>query len=55
MEAEPAFRIRKYRGPQRDVVCLGTNSALVYEPKWRGGGGVAGSQLVSTAVHMEPK
>jgi hypothetical protein len=32
-----------------------TNSALVYEPKCRGGGGVAGSQPMSTAVHMEPK
>jgi hypothetical protein len=28
-------------------------SALVYEPKC--GGGVAGSQPMSTAVHMEPK
>jgi hypothetical protein len=34
-----------------------TNSALVYEPKCGGGGGgfVAGSQLMSTAVHMELK
>ncbi len=33
-----------------------TNSALIYEPKcWGGGGGVAVSQLMSTAVHMEPK
>jgi hypothetical protein len=32
--------------------CL-TNSALVYEPKC-GGGGVARSQPMSTAVHMEP-
>ncbi len=32
-----------------------TNSALVYEPKCRGRGGVAGSQPVSTAAHMEPK
>ncbi len=33
-----------------------TNSALVYEPKCGGGGGgVAGSQPMSTAVHMEPK
>jgi hypothetical protein len=31
-------------------------SALVYEPKCRGrgGGGVAGSQPMSTAVHMSP-
>jgi hypothetical protein len=29
-------------------------AALVYEPKC-GGGGVAGSQPMSTAVHMEPK
>jgi hypothetical protein len=28
-----------------------TNSALVYEPKCGGRGGVAGSQPVSTAVH----
>jgi hypothetical protein len=34
-----------------------TNSALVYEPKCRGGGGgvVAGSKPISTYVHMEPK
>jgi hypothetical protein len=34
-----------------------TNNPLVYEPKsgGEGGGGVAGSQQVSTAVHMEPK
>jgi hypothetical protein len=33
-----------------------TNNALVYEPKcWVGGGGVAGSQPMSTAVQMEPK
>jgi hypothetical protein len=33
-----------------------TNSALVYEPKWGGGGrGVAGSQPMSAAVHMEPE
>jgi hypothetical protein len=30
------------------------NSALVYEPKC-GGGGLAGSQPMSTAVHMDPK
>ncbi len=33
------------RGSQRNVVYLGTN----------GGGGIAGSQPISTAVHMEPK
>jgi hypothetical protein len=34
-----------------------TNSALVYEPKCggMGGGGVAGSQPLSTVVHMEAK
>jgi hypothetical protein len=32
-----------------------TNSALVYEPKCGGGEGVAGSQPMSAAVHMEPK
>jgi hypothetical protein len=32
-----------------------TNSALVYEPKCVGRGGVAGSQSMSTAVHMKPK
>jgi hypothetical protein len=38
-----------------------TNSALVYEPKYLvirggvGGGGVVGSQPMSTAVHMEPQ
>ncbi len=32
-----------------------TNSALVYEPKCGGrGGGVAGSQPISTAVHRSP-
>ncbi len=33
-----------------------TNSVLVYEPKCGGGGGgVAGSQPMSTAVHIERK
>ncbi len=32
-----------------------TNSALVYEPKCGGRVGVAGSQPMSTAMHMEPK
>jgi hypothetical protein len=32
-----------------------TNSALVYESKCGGSEGVAGSQPMSTAVHMEPK
>jgi hypothetical protein len=32
-----------------------TNSAPVYEPKCGGKGGVAGSQTMSTAVHMEPQ
>jgi hypothetical protein len=34
-----------------------TNSALVYEPKCggKGGEGVACSQPMSAAVHMEPK
>jgi len=31
-----------------------TNSALNYEPKCGERGGIAGSQLMSTAVHMEP-
>ncbi len=50
------------RGSQREIIYLGwltivTNSTLVYEPKrgGRGGGGVAGSQPMSTAVHIEPK
>ncbi len=31
-------------------------SALIYESKYGGGGGgIAGSQAMSTAVHMEPK
>jgi hypothetical protein len=37
------------RGPQRDVV----HSAFVYESKC--GGGVAGSQPMSTAEYMEAK
>ncbi len=32
-----------------------TNCALVYELKSGGRGGVAGSQPMSAAVHMEPK
>jgi hypothetical protein len=32
-----------------------TNSALVYEPKCGGRGGVAGSQPMSTAVHRSPQ
>jgi|LakMenEpi03Aug12_release.lakeMendotaPanAssembly.Ray.scaffolds.fasta_scaffold1947218_2 hypothetical protein len=45
------------RGSQRDGVYLWlTNSALVYEPKCGvGGGGDAGPQPMSAAVHMEPK
>jgi hypothetical protein len=31
-----------------------TNSALVYEPKCGGGGGVPGSQPMSTALHRSP-
>jgi hypothetical protein len=31
-----------------------TNGALEYEPKCVGGGGVAGSQPISTAVHRSP-
>jgi hypothetical protein len=31
---------------------LPTNRALVYESKCRGGGGIAGSQPMSTAVHI---
>ncbi len=31
-----------------------TNSALVYEPKCGGKGGVAGSQPMSTDVHIDP-
>jgi hypothetical protein len=33
--------------------CL-TKSALVYERKWEGGGGVARSQQISTALHRSP-
>jgi hypothetical protein len=46
------------RGLQRDVVCLDRPIPPSYEPKCGGrdgGGGVAGSQPMSTAVHMEPK
>ncbi len=32
-----------------------TNSVLAYEPNCGGRGGVAGSQPMSTAVHMAPK
>jgi hypothetical protein len=32
-----------------------TNRALVYEPKYGGGGGVAESRPMSTAVHRSPK
>ncbi len=32
-----------------------TNSALIYGPKRGGGGDFAGSQPMSTSVHMEPK
>jgi hypothetical protein len=40
---------------KRCRLSLLTNSALVYESKCGGRGGVAGSQPVSTAMHMEPK
>ncbi len=43
----------KYRVKKRCRLSLLTNRALVYEPKC--GGGVAGSQPMSTALHMEPK
>jgi hypothetical protein len=32
-----------------------TNSALVYEPKCGGRGGVVGSQQMNTALQMKPK
>ncbi len=37
------------------LLSLLTNSALLYEPKCGGRGKVAGSQPLSTTVHMEPK
>jgi hypothetical protein len=46
------------RGSQRDAVLSWlTNSPLVYEPNCggMGVGGGAGSQSMSTVVHMEPK
>jgi hypothetical protein len=49
------FRVRKEQIMQGVIkrCCLSwlTNSALVYEPKCEGRGGVAGSQSMSTAVH----
>ena len=46
----------KTRGSQRDVVYLGRAITPSYiNPFAWGEGGVAGSQLMSTAVHMEPK
>ncbi len=54
------IRIRNtcLRGSQRDVVFLGWPIAPTYMSPMRGGGeggGVAESQPMSTAVHMEPK
>jgi hypothetical protein len=44
-----------YREMSSILVDQYSNSALVYEPKWGGGGGwVAGSQLMSTAVNTRP-
>jgi hypothetical protein len=40
---------------KRCRLCCLTNSALLYVPNAGGEGGVAESQLMSTAVHMEPK
>jgi hypothetical protein len=41
------------------VVCTGASQrdvvSLEYAPKCGGGGGVEGSQLISTSVHVEPK
>ncbi len=49
------FFITFFRGGHNEMrLSWLTNSALVYEPKC-GGGWVAGSQPMSTAVHMEPK
>jgi hypothetical protein len=45
-----------YRGLQRDVVYLGGPIATSYmSPNAGVGGGVSGSQPMSTAVDMEPK
>jgi hypothetical protein len=46
--------VTKKKKKQRDVVylLLTYNSALVYESKCEGRGGVTGSQPMSTAVHI---
>ncbi len=58
MERIPDFLLSYHWGSTQGVtkrcrLSLLTNSALAYEPKCEGG--VAGSQPMSTAVHMEPK
>ncbi len=42
-------------GDYKEMSSIFADSALVYESKCGGKGGVAGSQPMSTAVHMEPK
>ncbi len=56
------FNTRVVQGVKRCRLSWLTNSALLYEPKYwvlyepkYWGVGVAGSQPMSTAVHMEPK
>ncbi len=51
-EVRSAFALTLVRGfTKRCRLSWLTNSALVYDPKSGGGGGVAGSQPMSTAVH----
>jgi hypothetical protein len=53
--ASPTFKISKGRGSQRDVVFLGWPTAPRICAQMRGkGGGVAGSQPMSTAIHKKP-
>ncbi len=44
--------IRQSQGVTKRCLSWLTNSTLVYEPKWGGGGGVARSQPKSTAGHI---
>jgi hypothetical protein len=50
------YALHNSQGVTRDVVYLSwlTNSALVYEPKFGGGGVVAGFQPMSTALYRSP-
>jgi hypothetical protein len=48
------FKVLQQEVTKRCRLSWLTNSALVYEPKYEGGGGVVGPKPMSKAVHRSP-